>query len=313
MFVKIYMNKQSGLTNIGNTCYLNSALQLFIRCSVLTKFILSNNFYHHNLNTYKNFIQLYQSNNVVTPAPIKQIVAQKNPQFSGTSQNDSHEFLITLIDLLDSALNEEFEYIKRRNLGTAMLESGLLMNQILSKLFESKIVSTLICPKCKNVSKTSNMEKMLSLPLPTNEANISLIDCFNYFLQSEKLNDQNMWNCDACKKEVNATKKITIPSSPKYLFIQLKRFHFGKNSSKINNPVEIPMEWLLNENKYLLRGFIVHSGGSNGGHYVSYCMDIDKWYLFNDGSVSQVNDEEIIKCARTSYILLYVKTKNDIK
>ena len=38
------MDKLCGLNNIGNTCYLNSALQLLINCTVLSKFMLSFNF-----------------------------------------------------------------------------------------------------------------------------------------------------------------------------------------------------------------------------------------------------------------------------
>ena len=61
------MDKLCGFNNIGNTCYLNSALQLLINCTVLTKFILSFNFKSDKLNEIKNFLQKYKSSNVISP------------------------------------------------------------------------------------------------------------------------------------------------------------------------------------------------------------------------------------------------------
>ena len=45
-----------------------------------------------------------------------------------------------------------------------------------------------------------------------------------------------------------------------------------------------------NSFKYDLYGICNHSGGSAGGHYTAYVKNAnDKWYLFNDTNVDEVN------------------------
>ena len=45
-----------------------------------------------------------------------------------------------------------------------------------------------------------------------------------------------------------------------------------------------------NSFKYDLYGICNHSGGSAGGYYTAYVKNAnDKWYLFNDTNVDEVN------------------------
>ena len=38
------LTKVQGFDNMGNTCFMNSALQILFRCSAFTKYILNNKF-----------------------------------------------------------------------------------------------------------------------------------------------------------------------------------------------------------------------------------------------------------------------------
>ena len=109
----------TGLANVGNSCYLNSLMQIFSHTYELTKFLESDNL-KDKINTKKiDSVMLIEWNKLrammwsenCTVAPygfIKavQAIAMEKEQFlfCGNDQNDIHEFLLFLIDCLSSFL-----------------------------------------------------------------------------------------------------------------------------------------------------------------------------------------------------------------
>lgn len=45
--------------------------------------------------------------------------------------------------------------------------------------------------------------------------------------------------------------------------------------------------------EYRLRGVVLHIGGSESGHYVSYVKEKKNWYLFDDQNVDRVTEEMV--------------------
>ena len=109
-----------GLTNLGNTCYMNSALQCIRSVEELAVYFLSEN-YKKEINTdnplghkgvmakqYANILQnIYADNatSAVTPGAFKKTIGSLQPLFSGYGQQDSQEFLSFLVDALHEDLN----------------------------------------------------------------------------------------------------------------------------------------------------------------------------------------------------------------
>ncbi len=109
---KVGTRGKAGLSNLGNTCFMNSGLQCLSHCSLLTDYFLSDK-YEADINTdnpislggelakeYANLIgALWRDGALtVTPRKFKSSLARFAPQFSGYMQQDAQELLAFLLD-----------------------------------------------------------------------------------------------------------------------------------------------------------------------------------------------------------------------
>ncbi|MDP2435274.1 MAG: hypothetical protein Q8P67_05990, partial [archaeon] len=108
-----------GLNNLGNTCFMNSALQCLSNTPELTDYFLSGR-YAPEINrdnplgmmglvadSYANFLKEVWSGkySIVSPNDFKTTIGKFRPQFSGFNQQDSQELIGFLLDGLDEDLN----------------------------------------------------------------------------------------------------------------------------------------------------------------------------------------------------------------
>lgn len=292
------MDQLCGFNNMGNTCYMNSALQIIVNSTVLTKVMLSNNFKSSKLNIYKSFLQQYRSGNSYSPKDVKNMVGQKDNKFLDNSQHDSHEFLINLMEILEDEFKNEYKVNEIQIL-------NIPLNNLMSTIFDTSVSSIIYSEETKEKSKTKIGERILSVPIPQKE-NVTLNDCLDHYTKIEKLTGDSQWRSEKEKKLVDAYKRLQLKSLPKYLLIQLKRFSFFSYSNKNNTPIDIPINLDLGNSVYNLRGIIYHMGSVNGGHYVSIINHNNKWYLCDDANVSEVNVNNYLN---KGYTYFYVKNK----
>jgi ubiquitin C-terminal hydrolase len=93
-----------GFNNIGNTCYLNSGLQMLVQNKDFCKKVFINRNTSDNLRKMTDFIIEYyntENNKSLSPNQIKGIVERIRPMFRGNRQHDSEEFIISLIEVLN--------------------------------------------------------------------------------------------------------------------------------------------------------------------------------------------------------------------
>jgi len=114
-----------GLANLGNTCFLNSALQALLHCAPMVAFFVDLELKHDlprmsrldgpRLKLAEEFSLLtkkYWSGqfSVCAPREIVHSVWQLNPFFHGYGQHDSQEFIRCLLDNLHEGLKEFYNY-----------------------------------------------------------------------------------------------------------------------------------------------------------------------------------------------------------
>jgi len=182
-------------------------------------------------------------------------------------------------------------------------------------LFYGIQVSLINNPNGENVGINPEPYFMINLPIPKKDKNeVTLYDCFNEYIKSETIEGYKNENTNS---SYDAEKKTQFWSFPTILTLDLKRFVHGTGFRKNQVCVQFPLENLnlsnyaigykSNQYVYDLYGVCMHSGSLHGGHYTA-CVksSSNKWYHFNDTSISEIPNPEVIVNPR-AYVLFYRK------
>lgn len=256
-----YNNKKYaliGLANLGNTCFLNSALQCLLHIPELNTF-LNNESYISKLNNLPDSVILKEYNElrklmwtnehgVMRPgkflSAVQQIAKIKNKDiFTGFAQNDLPEFLLFIIDCFNNAIKRSVVISYEGNPKNDKDKLAISCYTTLKKMYENEYSEMLKIFYGIHVSivNASTQEKnllstspepffILSLSIPMEKQNISLYDCLDLYTIEEKLTGENKYIANETTGEkVDATKRILFWNFPDVLIIDLKRFFFNGN------------------------------------------------------------------------------------
>ena len=279
-----------GFNNIGNTCYLNSGLQMLIQNKDLNIIISKYANQSEILQKISNVFDEYNNDNsgAINPIEIKNIVQERQELFSGYGQQDSTEFIIYFLDIVD----EEIKKITKTS----------EMDKLFGINFNVRIKCKL--RSCLNISNKKEINNFLILDLDSDIKNLD--DAYRKFKSGEKLENDNQYYCDNCKDKRIASKRTTIDDWPKYVSIWLRRFTQTRNRiTKNEQKVSIPLKWRHNLE---LKGAVIHFGNIQGGHYIYVGKQNDEWFIFNDANIIKMRTiDDLNNLLTNAYSLYYEK------
>ena len=290
-----------GLTNLGSSCYMNSSLQCLFAIKELTNYYLYN-FKEEYINKknvlgtrglltlgYINLllkINNTTNNKFLTPDIFRLILGLCSKQFEGNQQEDAHEFLNYLLDMLHEDINRVINKPEINQNENSKIKKNisdekksiidwnnfLKRNQsVLIDLFYGQYKSSVICPICNFKSVNFNSFLGLELPLIKNKNyyvfNICFVDyiksfpyiCFSVVLLQKELNIYNL------------RKKISI-----FLGIDILEFEIV---SVYNNEIILLFnisDAISTEQKYLY----------------AYRINPEYFYSYNNERINEINQNK---------------------
>ena len=322
-----------GIINNGNTCYINSIIQSLLKSEDILYFILYKQYiingkYKTNeddtvieeLNTLCTQFKYMLDNNINGQLNISRFLIRLNKKLNINvfEQNDVHEFLQYLIEQINNEIGCQLNInINIENPNNLSKTDELTIKAIqswettfqkcysqLHKILFSQYISQVKCTNCNN--KTYQFEATLCLEIEI--SGDTLGSCLDNYTKSEKIDE---FNCDNCKQNANALKKMILWKHAQNLIIILKRFGIDK---KNNEYIDIPLDldiaaYCINSRskstEYSLYSIINHIGNVDSGHYYTYTKSNknDKWYECNDIFIQ--NKEISDLSTENAYCLFY--------
>lgn len=259
-----------GLANIGNTCYMNSALQCLVHIPDLTNHLLKNG-YDGPCELTREYALLVKdlwrdkSSKYAVPREFHAAFTKKYPTFANLQPHDVQEVILKLIDTFEASLGKEF----------------------IRSIFNGQEVQEVTFPKGVS-TKTNDLTAIVLMPKKQNQTIEDLmkeregLDAFSGYVDDEG----NTWNAAVTRTYITRFPNILVVS-------------FSQYDAKYT--VRVPATY----NGYALFGLVVHYGSIHGGHYAAFTKHKGVWRYIDDDTIVEQEPPE----AGEYYVAVYKKIK----
>uniref|UniRef100_G1QNG3 ubiquitinyl hydrolase 1 n=1 Tax=Nomascus leucogenys TaxID=61853 RepID=G1QNG3_NOMLE len=304
------VSKFASIFNFGNTCYCNSVLQALYFCRPFREKVLA----------YKSQPRKKESLLTCLADLFHSIATQKKKVglFDNYMQQDAHEFLNYLLNIIADILQEERKQEKQNG----RLPNGNIDNENnnstpdptwVHEIFQETLTNETRCLTCETIS--SKDEDFLDFSVDV-EQNTSITHCLRGFSNTETLCSEYKYYCEECPLHLKRFKymdQLHRYTKLSYRVVFPLELHLFNTSGDATNP----------DRMYDLVAVVVHSCsfsipgqiGPNRGHYIAIVKSHDFWLLFDDDIVEKIDAQaieefygltsDISKNSESGYILFY--------
>ncbi|KAJ9449139.1 Ubiquitin carboxyl-terminal hydrolase 13 [Diplonema papillatum] len=324
-----------GLTNQGATCYLNSLIQTLVHLPMFKTGV-------YNMQGTDDPAEAGSKTSI--PAALQQLFYALDTATAPVSTEELTTSLgWTAYDTATQQDIQEFLHILLDRLSENVKKSPVGSENFIETLFRGEIV---YYTRCLDIDyKSLKTEHVYDVNLDVVNTG-SIEAAFDKYVLETTLDGDNMYEVerpDGSKEMHPARRGCYFKSLPPVLVVLLKRFAFDFNrlqQVKVNDPFRFSRELDLSDyttpprslstpsedggngdaamrdDVYVLHSVMVHSGTSEGGHYVCYIQtDLEgTWLKFNDQRVTRVREAEAIDDnfgffgrSSSAYLLTYVR------
>tara|TARA_B110000483_G_scaffold230326_1_gene295378 strand:- start:569 stop:1546 length:978 start_codon:yes stop_codon:yes gene_type:complete len=321
-----------GLQNLGNTCAINTLIQIICRNHYLRNSILNVDIPDNTLAIeLKEILRImYVDNNSLSPNKFIINLFDNLKVFNFGEQLDLTELWLLLFEKITDEISYYIPKIQYKkyfdNLKITDNEINIKADYIINNFNNNKnslwlqhvqgvILNIIECTECNNNSYNFEPFTAIQLDLPTeSHESITLTSLFRDYLRHTINKDE--WKCEKCNKCTKYKKILKLWKVPDVLIFFLKRYTniHNKNNTKIdiNKTINIKKGCILSDNilevSYNISSIGCHVGNLNGGHYYAICKNnTDDFVMYDDLDIKKFNESNnnFLKNNSKCYMVVY--------
>jgi ubiquitin C-terminal hydrolase len=282
---------------------------------------------------------LHQSSTTICPRDFLGALYEKVPFLQHGEQHDICEVWMLLCEAIAQECGIK-EHLKKYNMSPQLVSSWKHKNIAYARMlisaslsfqrhnknnacewldtFQGSIVTQVYCKKCGEIYHNFEPFTLLTLEIPRETQNVTLVDCIQHLFKTEELDE---WKCDKCHSRASAEKLVRFWNIPKVLCLSIKRFvHTANTIHKNTTPIDIPLNITFSQDSafgpdyfdkpdafftYKLRSVGLHHGSLHGGHYNSIVLEDGAALLVDDETTVPLSQDAFSQHIRDAYFVVY--------